>query len=168
MTAERQAISPSYRPRHLRDRQRRDAADVDAMWRGKNALDRAIMAVGMIGDRAARINRRKMRVELALRKLPASQDMRMWFSCVSRLLCDKRAKTIGDCLMHISIETLRTRQMEDAIGKPLVIKHQTLAEARLALRWLRRHHPLLDVSGLIAAMNRGPDHRPVVELVAAE
>lgn len=158
----------TYRPRERRDEERRRCAESEALRSGKGALDRALIAVGMTNDSAARINRHKLRVAQALRKLPGNQDIRCWFSCVSRLIADKRARTIGDCLMHISIETLRTMQLEDAICRPLLNKRQQLAEARLALRWLRRHQPLLDVAGLTAAMNRGPDRRPVVELVAAE
>lgn len=135
---------------------------------GGSALDRCLIAIDALGDRTARALRHKDRVRLALRRLPQSEDLRMWFSRVTRLLSDKRVATIADCLMHVAIETLRTRQREEVICRPLLIEHQALAEARLALRWLRRRQPFLDVRGLLQEMNRGPAHRPVVKIIAAE
>jgi hypothetical protein len=101
-----------------------------------------------------------------MRRGPDVPDIRMFYANLSRLMRDRRVATIDDCLMHLAIENLRTIDFETFTGRALVLKHQALAEATLAMRWLRLFRPDIDIPALITEMNRGPDHVPVVEIVS--
>lgn len=64
---------------------------------------------------------------------------------------------------------IRTIMLENELGGPrLLVKRDTLDEAMLALRWLRRHRPSVDVRALVEDMARGPGRSPIVFLAAAE
>lgn len=160
------AHSGSFRPREAREKERRDRICAALAAQCVNALDQAIAAVDTIFDKTSRVNRLKQRVDSVMRRGPDVPDIRMFYANLSRLMRDRRVATIDDCLMHLAIEKLRTIEFERFTGRALVLKHQTLAEAALALRWLRRFRPDINVSALVTAMNRGPDHVPVVEIVS--
>lgn len=156
----------SFRPREAREKERRDRICAALKAQGVNALNCAIAAVGTINDKTSRVNSLKQRVDSVMRRGPGVPDIRMFYANLSRLMRDRRVTTIDECLMHLAIEKLRTVEFEQFTGRALVLKHQTLAEATLAMRWLRRFRPDIDIQKLVTAMNRGPDHVPVVEIVS--
>jgi len=158
----------TYRPRHLRSAVRGLRASDQARNAGKSALDCALIDIHTRFDRADRINRFKLRVEVALRRGSASEEVRCWYAMITSLLRRANVRTHNRAIQIIVAEMIRTIMIERETGMPrLLIRHETLDEAVLALRWLRRYRPDMDVRALIENMARGPERKPTVHLVAA-
>ena len=158
-----------YRPRDMRFNERRHRASKQARMAGKSAIDCALAEIATIYDRADRINSLKMRVDVVLSRGPASEDVRCWYSILTSMMRRANVRTISRAIQLVVAEMIRTIMIENELGGPrLLVKRDTLDEAMLALRWLRRHRPSVDVRALVEDMARGPGRSPIVFLAAAE
>lgn len=158
----------THRPRHLRLHERGRRAFEHARLSGKSAMDCALAEIALIMNRADRINRLKLRVEFVLRRGPASEDVRCWYSMLTSMLRRANVRTIDHAVQIIVAEMIRTAIIERELGaRRLLILRETLDEAVLVLRWLRRYRPETDICVMIEEMARGPEHRPHVHFVAA-
>lgn len=158
-----------YRPREHRDTDRGRLSAEKARASGESALTCALAHIDAAFGAAERINRKKMRIEAALARGPRNPDIRCFYSNVTELLRRRCVRTLDEALTILGAEKARTATIESYLGVPrLIIRRETLNEAILALRFLRRKRMNAYAPLLIAMMSEGPPRRPVINLVAAE
>lgn len=159
---------PAYRPRATRDELRRRRVCDAVRAEGGTAMDAALSAISTINDRSARVNRAKQRVEMALCSGASSEAVRCFYSLVTQRVIDAGAATLDQAIAVVRGEQATTAGIEARYARRLGNRRDALADAMLALRWLRRYRPDIDVRRACAAMARGPDRAVTIEIIAAE